>query len=118
LANYEVDFGGLCESKQPVSKRAIQAMQERGIDMSGCGDRMEIWADIILALNVKVFDQLINAYPVICPKLHTIQEYANEKQGLVFPEPCGDKAFDDAVKKIDVITDKLAEKINGQFEVK
>ncbi|MDD5498675.1 MAG: hypothetical protein PHI10_04265 [Dehalococcoidales bacterium] len=122
LANYEVDFGGLCEAKQPLSKRAIQAMQERGIDMSDCEPLQfhpvtMFWADIILTLNDEVFDQLMNAYPdyVI---VYTIQEYANEKQGLVFPEPCGDKAFDDAVKKIDVITDKLAEKINGQFEIK
>ena len=70
----------------------------------------------MLDLHDDVSDQLINKYPGTWLKLYTLKDYANEKQDLLFSEPCEGKAFDYTVDKRHVVADKLSEKIDSQFD--
>jgi protein-tyrosine-phosphatase len=70
---------------EPASNEAIQALRERGIDLSGHGARrfssqLAAWADIILAMEKGHLWDMAAAAPAHKHKMHTLMGYV---QGTV-----------------------------------
>lgn len=84
---YRVDSAGTFAVKgSPAAPNAIEAMREMGLNIEKhrtkqVDEELAEWADIILALDTSIYDQLEAMFPKAEEKLHTLVGFANYEDG-------------------------------------
>ena len=85
--NVEVRSAGLAHHPDaPIAKNAIAAMREVGIDISGdyskglTSEALE-WADVVLVVQRKLADHILEDHPEMKSKVHHLEEDVHDPYG-------------------------------------
>lgn len=120
--DFSIDSAGILDFHEgnPPDCRAIEAMRQKGIDISSQKSRPIQKKDfknfdLILALDTSVFEQLQSFIKddILKKKVHLYLDYVGLKGDVKDPYYSSDDAFSDLANLLDDTTDKLIQKIRS-----
>jgi len=106
----------------PASRKTIEVMRRRGIDLRGFRAKQVTpelidWADLILAMDRRNKKAIINMFPDTAAKTFTLKEYAGNDDNPDVEDPVGQpiEQYEKCANEIEEALIKLNEKLKGNM---
>ena len=104
----------------PASRKTIEVMRRRGIDLSGFRAKhitpeLVDWADLILAMDRRNKKAMINMLPEAAAKTFTLKEYAGDYDDPDVEDPVGQpiEQYEKCANEIEEALVKVSQKLSG-----
>ena len=115
----EVDTAGLDTTEEVPSSKAVQAMQEVGLDISEhrpklISQEQVEWADVILTMTPLQSERLLQAYRASEDKTHVLGDYVSDPQWVEDPDGADIEGFRETRDQISRLVDALAERLKEE----
>ena len=109
----------------PASRKTIEVMRRRGIDLSGFRAKQVTpelidWADLILAMDRRNKKAIINMLPDAAAKTFTLKEYAGDDDNPDVEDPVGQpiEQYEKCANEIEDALIKVIKKLTGMLGIK
>ncbi|MFW6056579.1 MAG: low molecular weight protein arginine phosphatase [Chloroflexota bacterium] len=114
-----VDSAGLDTDEEVPSSKAVQVMQESGIDISQhrpklISEELVDRADVILTMTPLQAERLLQAYRGAEDKTHVLGDYIGEPQWVEDPDGAPVEAFRETRDQLSRLTDALVERMKRE----
>ena len=103
----------------PASRKTIEVMRRRGIDLGGFRAKQVTpelidWADLVLAVDRRNKKAIVNMFPDATAKTFTLKEYAGSDDNLDVEDPVGRpiEEYEKSVSDIEETLVKLFKKLS------
>jgi len=104
----------------PASRKTIEVMRRRGIDLAGLRAKhitpeLIDWADLILAMDRRNKKAIINVLPEAAAKTFTLKEYAGDYDDPDVEDPVGQpiEQYEKCANEIEEALVKVNQKLSG-----
>jgi len=104
----------------PASRKTIEVMGRRGIDLAGFRAKQATpelidWADLVLAVDRRNKKAIINMFPDAAAKTFTLKEYAGNDDNPDVEDPVGQPAeqYEKCAKEIEEALVKVIKKLSA-----
>jgi len=104
----------------PASRKTIEVMRRRGIDLAGFRAKhitpeLIDWADLILAMDRRNKKAIINVLPEAAAKTFTLKEYAGDYDDPDVEDPVGQpiEQYEKCANEIEEALVKVNQKLSG-----
>ncbi len=104
----------------PASPEAIQVMQEHNIDIGAhkskqVTEELAANADLILTMTESHRQSMLDMFPEYAPMIHTITTYIDHDGEVADPFGQGLSAYYETLKQLEVIMDRLVDKLEDEM---